>query len=157
MTDKKDLAFYQAQPERYKIGSNGSIYDLEQGRFTDLIVELNPHAITSANAREMALRGRELSRQRAVEALDEAAIERGLMPRNGTGGQGWKYIVKHVATTLLESKSLRAQAEAAQFLGKASGNLTEQREAEEDIAQGIVRLFEKFLDRDDAKGRVIDG
>jgi hypothetical protein len=154
MTDKLTREIVEAQPDRYKILDGGAVYDLTIGRIAGHLG--GPYLITSENARAMQLRGRELSRQRAVEALDEVAIEQGLMPRNGTGGEGWKHIVKHVAKTLLESKSLRAQAEAANFLGKASGNLTEQREAEEDIAAGIVRLFEKFMDRDDAKGKVID-
>jgi hypothetical protein len=51
--EKKDLAYYQAHPERYNITAAGSVQDRQEGnRFITSFPELNPNAITPATARE---------------------------------------------------------------------------------------------------------
>jgi len=103
---------------------------------------------TSERGRELIARRYELARERAIEGIDEAAIEAGRIPKSMAGnGEGWKSVVKHVTRTLLESKNLRGQAEAANFLGKAAGLTVQDAETPENIAVAIAHLFEKFLDR----------
>lgn len=116
---------------------------------------------TPEKGREMLARRYELARQRAIEGIDEAAIEAGRIPSLQAGsGDGWKAVVQHVAKTLLESKNLRGQAEAANFLGKATGYSSQDGESPENIAAAIAQLFEKFLDRmpqrDTIEGKVIE-
>jgi hypothetical protein len=56
-----------------------------------------------------------------VDSTNRRSRDRIGQAKQDAGGgsvEGWKQIVKHVAKTLLESKNLRGQAEAANFLDK---------------------------------------
>ncbi len=128
------------------------LYDTGMQIWTDSgqIKQPSPATVitTSERGKELIARRYELAQQKALEGIDEAAIEAGKLPTlDRETGDGWKVIVKHVAATLLESKNLRGQAEAANFLGKATGYTTPETDNSENIAAAIARLFEKFLDR----------
>jgi len=79
--------------------------------------------ITKENAAALNRRRYQLAREAALKGIDEAAIEAGLLPPTAQagGGEGWRAVVRHVTATLLQSKNLRGQAEAANFLAKATG------------------------------------
>jgi hypothetical protein len=135
----------EASGREYYVYDNGGEHWKDSGKLKKPPPE---YLLTSERGRELVARRYELAQQKALEGIDEAAIEAGKLPAVGSvGGDGWKVIVKHVAKTLLESKNLRGQAEAANFLGKAAGFAVPEEQTPENIAVAIAHLFEKFLDR----------
>lgn len=134
---------------------DGTVKDAATGHF--LHPPRSAKITTSERGRELGRRRKELAQQRAIEGIDEAAIEAGKIPQHHAGsGDGWKAVVKHIATTLLESKNLRGQAEAANFLGKASGNTLETEGSEmSNIADAITTLLEGLLEK--RREEVIEG
>ena len=121
---------------RYTLCENGAVRDNKIRK-----IVAGPRMSTE-QARALALRRYALARERAVEGIDEAAIEKGLIPRGGSG-EGWKAVVQHVAKTLLESKNIRGLAEAGNFLGRASG-FTQSDEQNADVASRLAAILENF-------------
>lgn len=105
---------------RYSKLETGAIYDHSTGRIVAIDPSKNPHAITPANARQLVERKKQLARERAIEGVDAAAIAAGKI-KPGNSGEGWRAICEHIAASLFASKAIRGQAEAANFLGKATG------------------------------------
>lgn len=163
MTDeKKTLTFYQAHPDRYKIGSNGSVYDLQAGRFCDLIVELNPYAITPENARQMADRKRQIGQIAQLRGLARGA---GLDLDNATlediakgAGDAIENMTKHFYDVFMKSNNVRGLAEA--FKGLTAPMLGEREEKtiinlhEIAVSQATVKLLDNL--RQVVEGTVID-
>ena len=154
MTDEIDLA--ETMPDgktpRYIETKNQAIYDRRVGH---IIRAPKTGLITAETSRLMLARKHEIAQHRAAEAIDEAAIEAGRIPKSAATGEGWRAVVRHVTATLLESKNLRGQAEAANFLAKASG-LAAPEAPSVAFAEVLVSLLERHLGADVVEGKVID-
>ena len=130
-----------ARPERYRVLDGGAVYDMEQKHIvTHMHNGEGKYQITPDKGRQMRERQKEMAQQRAAEAIDEAAIEEGKIPKTAAPGEGWKGVVKKVTKTLFTSENLRGQAEAARFLGQAAGYYNTPEEEESSFAQvrGII-------------------
>jgi hypothetical protein len=116
MDDQTKLATYQADPERYVIGENGSIFDRTVGRYVDMIASRNPHAITAANSREMLQRKKDIAEASQLRALARAS---GLDPDTldmeqlmQGAGTALEKLLQHFYATFLKSANLRGMAES---------------------------------------------
>lgn len=117
MTDEKRITIEEARadPERYTVGVNNSIYDKQAGR----IVAKYPspaHDITAENAHAMRQRSKDiamlshlrgLAAARMVELPDDATLED--IVHNA--GSAVEALVTHMAKTFMESKNLRGMGE----------------------------------------------
>lgn len=104
---------------------SGAKYDKDAGR---LVHPATANMITKENAAAMYQRRREISEQRARDAIDMAAIEAGKLDLSKMGtGEGWYQLVLHTARTFMQSSNLRGMAEIFGKLGMSAGYLSTQR------------------------------
>lgn len=139
---------------RYQVNSIGAVQDMANGgKIITIDPSKNPNAITPANSRAMLARKKQIAVERAIQGIDQAAIEAGRIPKDAQRGAGWQAVVKHVASTLLKSSNLRGQAEAANFLGKASGFAIQETNGDS-IAERLSAILSNF-ERDIIEGEVV--
>ena len=125
-----------------KLASNGHLL---RGPFVTPITQ-HPH--------EMIARRNELSRQRAIEAIDEGA---GIEPSKWGTGLGWRKVIAHTVKVYLESKNIRGMGEVLAKLATVAGyNVAdpEEQPARNDVNIALVRELLAFasaiVKRDDA-------
>jgi hypothetical protein len=120
---KQPLEYYQARPDEYTVESNGAVRSKANGQIVTIFQELNPHAITAANSRQLhALRKAQGTRSKLLGLIDAARqhdpkLE---LPDPDTltdeeiikaGGDAVRLLTKHTAITYLGSGNLRGMGE----------------------------------------------
>jgi hypothetical protein len=120
MTDDKSLLRAPpdySNPDRYREGSNGAVFDRETGRIVTLDPSRNPYAITPENAREMHKRRKQLDRIARMRGLalgigielpEDAAIEQ----IAGAAHSAVEALTAHMTKVFLKSNNVRGLAEA---------------------------------------------
>lgn len=163
---KGDLAFYKANPQRFKVGINGSIYDIETGRYCDLIPELNPHAITKENARAMVERKRVIAQMGILRGLAKKAnvdIDNATLEELAQGaGTAIENMTGHFYDVFMDSKNMRGMAEA--YKGLISPMLgDEQREVQREpeaiyleAANQLLKVLHEIITPQAVEGKVIE-
>lgn len=122
----RDIEYYKARPDLYRVLNNGTVLDLAKaakgkGGIIAAFPEHNPHAITKENSRHLhALRKAQGLRSRLLGMVD-AAREHGLsIPDPDSlsdeeliqaGGDAVRLMVQHTLNTYLKSGNLRGMAE----------------------------------------------
>ncbi len=161
MTENK-LELYQADPERYQINSIGAVFDKTTGRFCDMISELNPHAITPANAHAMQERRRQITLTAQLRGLarafdltlDDATLEQ----IAASAGSAVELLTEHMARTFMASSNIRGQAEAYRALLSPLVGDNERREIvhvhELEINDSLQQLID-FMKDGSVEGKVI--
>ncbi len=116
----KAIAIYDSDPGRYRILRNGTIYDTVAGRIVTVDRDLNPHALTSTTARDIAKRRQERAAIAAAQGILDSVNEHGVPAKGSIAA--WRYIVKHQADIALDAKG-RTSTDASYFVGRAAGML----------------------------------
>ena len=135
----------QEAPERYRILSNGAIYDMQDKR-----IRGNPGggetAITQASASEMS----KLRVARAREAFVTGLIEgTGVRPQDGDA-RAWQEVGKKAGELIQAAKSPRGFSDLAKFVGQAgaymgdNGSNSGQDTSNEEIKDALVALLDAF-------------
>lgn len=126
MTDEtKDLEFYKARPERYRILESGAVVDTQTAR---MVANFNSKfAITKDNARAMLQRRKEVGILAQMRGLAKAQgldlppdVELEEVIRGA--GSAVEALTAHMAKTFLESKNLRGMGET---YGRLTSNMVE--------------------------------
>jgi hypothetical protein len=85
---------------------------------------------TSERARELVARRVQIGRERAIEGIDEAAVEMGIMPMNKAGsGESWKLLNKRGFTIAHNADNARNFSQLLETIGKTTGYTAPERDA----------------------------
>lgn len=124
--------------------SNGSKKDAKTGHWLSPPVDENgrPDTPVTRDPSGMRLRRNEISKQRAIEALDEGA---GLDPSLWGTGLGWQVVISHTVQTYLKSNNIRGMGEVLSKLGTATGYLGRDDEPVTANPTEFVKALESFI------------
>ena len=144
--EKKPISFYESQPEKYRLLSNGAVLLIETGKIIASFPELNPHAFTSANSHEI----QRLSRIKKLRSklmgiadlthspadvskmTDEQLIE--------AGGDSVRFLTAHLGVEFLASRNVRGLAESYSKLVDALAEEPNRQALPEPLPQGAISM-----------------
>ncbi len=121
LKDERLKAIVLSEPERYVIYRGGMICDRHNGNRTiGTDSSLNPHALVSTTARDIARKRQERAAVAAAQGILDSVNAHGVPAKGSIAA--WRYIVKHQADIALDAKG-RTSTDASYFVGRAAGML----------------------------------
>ena len=139
-------------------GAKGVIVRDANGHF---LPGTRTHApITHANARTLAIDRHTRAKEAAAAGIADALVERGITPQ--TDVEGWRYMTKHLAGTMLDSNSLRGMPETYRALGASADMVSQDRDTQDvggntvnntlvllgSVANDILSMLSNGIDND---------
>ncbi len=121
LKDERLKAIVMSDPERYVIYRGGMICDRYNGNRTiGTDSSLNPHALVSTTARDIARKRQERAALAAAQGILDSVNAHGVPAKGSIAA--WGYIVKHQTDIALDAHG-RTSTDASYFIGRAAGML----------------------------------
>jgi hypothetical protein len=152
-----------SDPDRYRQGSNGAVFDRETGRIVTMDPTRNPHAITKENAAEFVRRRDAKAR---IDYLRGIIIGRGEEPPEGAtleeleelAGESRVHAWSHWYKTFMKSSNLRGMAESGRALLDGPKSTDDEDGAgDRDNRPRVLVLLAELTRRRENPGEIIDG